>query len=273
METDSTKTTWKAKIKELNAKGFTNLEISKMLNTTPRHILKLSNRYNIKANKFRHIEVDLELRQFLLGSFLGDGCIQMSSLKSKNARLQITHGEKQTDYNLWKLHFLQSKGIITVMRNYTGKDPRLKKEIYTNNILRTESNPIFNEYCDQYTPKKTINYEFLKDLGAFGLAVWFMDDGFVTKNSFQISSCSFSNEEITILQKILKKNFNINTNKNGVNEIYIVAESREKFLSIITPYIIPSLKYKLIPYAKRVQLKQGELLEHPYGQSAAELKQ
>jgi hypothetical protein len=263
MGTIPTNTTWKQKITELNAKGLTNLEISKILDTTPQHIQKLSNAYKIKANKTRYIEVDSELRQFLLGSFLGDGCFTMSSKKSKNTRLVVSHGEKQTDYNIWKLRFLQSKGIVARIKNYTAKDVRVKKGFYTTNILKTESNTLFNSYCSQYTPKKSINYDFLKDLDAFGLALWFMDDGFATKNSFQISSCSFSDEEIAILQRILKENFDINTNKNAVNEIYIVAESREKFLSLITPYVIPSLKYKLIPYANRVHVKQGELLEHP----------
>lgn len=264
METIPTNNTWKQKITELNLKGLTNLEISKLLNTTPQHIQKLSNRYKIKANKTRYIEVDLELQQFLLGSFLGDGSFRMSSSKSKNAALVICHGEKQVNYNMWKLNFLRSKGITVTIRNYIAKDLRIKKGFYTTSILKTESNTIFNKYCDQYTPKKSINYEFLKDLNAFGLAVWFMDDGFVTKNSFQISTCSFIDEEIIVLQTILKENFGINTNKNAVNEIYIVAESREKFLSLVTPYIIPSLKYKLIPYANRVHVKQGELLGHPY---------
>jgi hypothetical protein len=263
MGTITTNTTWKQKITELNSKGLTNLEISKVLNTTPQHIQKLSSRYKIKANKTRYIEVDLELRQFLLGSFLGDGSFRMSSSKSKNAALIVSHGEKQTNYNMWKLNFLRSKGVTVNIRNYTAKDLRVKKGFYTTNILKTEANTIFNSYCAQYTPKKAINYKFLKDLNAFGLAVWFMDDGFATKNSFQISSCSFVDEEIAILQRILKENFDINTNKNAVNEIYIVAESRERFLSLVTPFVIPSLKYKLIPYANRVHVKQGELLGHP----------
>jgi len=263
MVTVSTNTTWKQKIIELNLKGLTNLEISKLLNTTPQHIQKLSNRYKIKANKARHIDVDFELQQFLLGNFLGDGCFIKSSKQSRNSRLVVSHGDKQINYNLWKLEFLKSKGIIASLKDYTAKDNRLKKGYYTTNVLRTESNPIFNIYCEQYTPKKSINYEFLKNLDAFGLAVWFMDDGFATKNSFQISSCGFLNKEIPILQKILKENFDINTSKNLVNEIYIVAESREKFLSLVSPYVIPSLQYKLIPYANRVHVKQGELLEHP----------
>lgn len=264
METIPTNITWKQKITELNLKGLTNLEISKILNTTPQQIQKLSNRYKIKANKTRKIEVDLELKQFFLGSFLGDGSFTKScSKKSKNARLTLTHGEKQTAYLNWKKEFLDSKGVISHIHFYKAVDKRIKRGAYTSGFLKTETNPIFNIYHEQYTPKKTIFYDFVKDLDVFGLAIWFMDDGFVTKNSFQISSCGFSEQEILILQRVLKENFDIDTTKNAVNEIYILAQSREKFLNLITPYVIPSLKYKLIPYAKRVHVKQGELLEHP----------
>lgn len=265
METIPTNTTWKEKIKTLQEKGLTNKEIAEALNTTHKHISQLCSRYKLKANMYRQIEVDLELRQFLLGSFLGDGSFRKSSnKKGKTYRLKIAHGEKQTDYLLWKQLFLEKKNIIAKVYYYTAKDKRVKKGFYTSGFLRAESHPIFQSYGEQYTPKKTVNYDFVKDLDAFGLAVWFMDDGFVTKNSFQISSCSFSNEEIKTLQKVLLENFNIKTNVNAVNEIYITAESRDTFLSLITPYIIPSLQYKLTPYAKRVHVKQGELLGHPH---------
>jgi hypothetical protein len=265
MEDIPTNTTWKSKIKNLQEQGLTNKQIAEVLNTTHKHISSLCSRYGLKANLYNKIKVDKELQQFLLGSFLGDGNFSKSSqAKSKTSRLTISHGEKQTSYLIWKKDFLDKKGIKTNIHYYTAKDKRAKKGFYTSGFLKTESNPIFDIYNEQYVPKKSIKYDFVKALDAFGLAVWFMDDGFVTKNCFQISSCSFVDEEIAILQKVLKENFDINTKKNAVNEIYIVTDSREKFLSLVTPYIIPSLQYKLIPYADRVHVKQGELLEHPH---------
>lgn len=264
MENIPTNTTWKSKIKNLQEQGLTNKQIAEALNTTHKHISSLCSRYKLKANLYNKVEVDTELRQFLLGSFLGDGSFTKSSkTKSKTSRLTIGHGEKQTTYLLWKKDFLDKKGINTNTYYYTAKDKRTKKGFYTSGFLKTESNPIFNIYNEQYVPKKSIKYDFVKDLDAFGLAVWYMDDGFVTKNCFQISSCGFTLEEINILQKVLLENFGIETNTNAVNEIYIKTISREKFISLVKPFIIPSLQYKLIPYADRVHLKQGELLGHP----------
>ena len=264
MENIPTNTTWKSRIKNLQEQGLTNKQIAEALNTTHKHISSLCSRYGLKANLYNKVEVDSELRQFLLGSFLGDGSFTKSSkTKSKTSRLTLAHGEKQTPYLLWKKDFLDKKGIKTSTYYYTAKDSRVKKGFYTSGFLKTESNPIFNIYNEQYVPKKSINYDFVKDLDAFGLAVWYMDDGFVTKNCFQISSCGFTLEEINILQKVLLENFGIETNINLVNEIYIKTISKEKFISLVEPFIIPSLKYKLIPYADRVHVKQGELLEHP----------
>jgi hypothetical protein len=264
METLLTLTTWKDKITYLVNKGLTNLEISKILNTTPKHICNLNSAYKIKANKLRIINVDAELEQFFIGSFLGDGSFRKSSkAKSKNARFTVGHGEKQTDYLNWKLKFLKEKKIKADIYYHTVNDNRIKKGYYTSGFLKTETNSIFNIYDQQYTPKKSIDYNFIKKLNSFGLAVWFMDDGFVTNNSFQISTCGFEIKEIEILQKILLENFNIKSNMVQSKEIYIKAESRDLFIKLIEPYIIPSLKYKLIPYANRVLNKQGELLEHP----------
>jgi hypothetical protein len=264
MEALSTMTTWKDKIIYLNKKGLTNLEISEVLNTTTKHIHNLTNAYKIKANRLRIIHVDTELEQFFIGSFLGDGSFRKSSkTKSKNAKFTVGHGEKQTEYLNWKLNFLKEKGIKASIYYHTVKDSRIKKGYYISGFLKTETNPIFNIYDNQYIPKKSIDYNFIKKLDNFGLAVWFMDDGFVTKNSFQISTCGFEIKEIQILQKILLENFNIKSNMVQSKEIYIKAESKDLFIKLIEPYIIPSLKYKLIPYAYRVLNKQGELLEHP----------
>lgn len=263
MDTLPTNTTWKFKITELNKKGYTNAEIAEMLGTSAKHIQKLCNAYKIISNKRRKIEMDSELFQFFLGNFLGDGTFKMASKKSKNPRYSVGHGEKQTEYLLWKEKFLKNKNIRTNLHYYTAKDSRIKKGYYVSGFLKSEANPVFMNFYEQYSPKKNINYNFVKKLDAFGLAVWYMDDGFVTKNSFQISTCGFTIEEVSILQRVLLENFNIKTNQVLSKEIYILAESRDLFIEIIKPFIIPSLEYKLIPYANRVLNKQGELLEHP----------
>lgn len=45
------------------------------------------------------------------------------------------------------------------------------------------------------------------------------------------------------------------------DSMYLLAQDFSKFAEIISPYVIPSMQYKLIPYSKRVLNKSDELLE------------
>ena len=77
------------------------------------------------------------------------------------------------------------------------------------------------------------------------LAYWFMDDG---TNSGQIATNCFSFEEVKLLSNWLENKFGIITtiHKNLRDyTLYIVASSRFEFENLISPYIIPSMKYKL----------------------------
>ena len=107
-----------------------------------------------------------------------------------------------------------------------------------------------------------MHLDFIKDISALGLAIWYMDDGYVTKNSCIFSSCSFTIEEQQILADILLKKFELHftVGKND-NSMYLLAQDFPKFVEIISPYVIPSMQYKLIPYSKRVLDKSDELLE------------
>lgn len=105
--------------------------------------------------------------------------------------------------------------------------------------------------------------EFVQDIDNFGLAIWYMDDGYVTKNSCIFSTCSFTLEEQSLLSDILLNKFGLHFNiGKHDNSMYLQAKDFPKFVDLIKNYVIPSMQYKLIPYSKRkVHIKQGELLE------------
>ena len=90
-----------------------------------------------------------------------------------------------------------------------------------------------------------------------------MDDGYVTKNSCILSTCSFTLEEQSLLANILLDKFGLHfTVGKHDNSMYLQAKDFSKFVKLIKDYVIPSMQYKLITYSKRRVLnKQGELLE------------
>lgn len=211
------------------------------------------------------VDIDNELLQLLIGSLLGDGSFVSPGKHTKNYYLSITHGFKQKSYLEYKLSILSKHNLASKISEYTYVDKRFKKEEYTGYRIKTRLHPIFTEIRNKYYDKtghKRVKYEFIKDIDALGLAIWYMDDGYVTKNSCIFSSCSFTIEEQEILSRILLDKFNLHfsVGKND-NSMYLYAADFSKFVKIVKPYIVEDMQYKLIPYSKRVLNKSDELLE------------
>jgi len=78
-----------------------------------------------------------------------------------------------------------------------------------------------------------------------------MDDGSYLKDrGIVLSTPSFTYEEVLFLSKLLEQKFNLKTTiqKGGLIEnrfqIYILKESLPHLISLIKPFIIPSMYYK-----------------------------
>jgi hypothetical protein len=82
-----------------------------------------------------------------------------------------------------------------------------------------------------------------------GLAIWAQDDGYKDKNAFRFATESFSLKEVELLVKVLKDNFDLDCTINTVNSksyrIYVRVHSMDNFRSLVTPYFVPSMLYKL----------------------------
>ena len=78
-----------------------------------------------------------------------------------------------------------------------------------------------------------------------------MDDGSKVGKGLKFSSNSFSYNDCLVLVKALNDNFNLkaSVHKAGCKNqlyIYIWKESMNDLRSIVSPYIIPEMKYKII---------------------------
>lgn len=83
------------------------------------------------------------------------------------------------------------------------------------------------------------------------LAIWIMDNGVKIGKDIKLDTNSFSYNDCLLLIKALNNNFNIKasiqlTEKKDQYLIYIWKESMTDLINIISPYIIPEMKYKLI---------------------------
>lgn len=220
--------------------------------------------YSMK--NYREIEMGNDLKQLLIGSLLGDGCFCSVGKSTKNMCLSIAHSKKQKEYLEYKWSILNRYNLVSPIIEYHINNKRYSHEL-VGYRFKSKLHPIFtnirNKYYDSNGHKRVFE-EFVKDIDALGLAIWYMDDGYVTKNSCILSTCSFTLEEQSLLAYILLEKFNLHfTVGKHDNSMYLQAKDFPKFVELIKDYIIPSMQYKLITYSKRVLDKQGELLEQP----------
>ncbi len=184
----------------------------------------------------------------IVGTLLGDGCLERNG---RNVRLRLEHGKDQKSYLLWKFKELKSitTGSVMKVRAYHN----INKRFYDSYRAYTFSDKAVEYYWNMFyvNNKKVIPTNISKLLkNPLSLAVWFMDDGYKRNdcNAFRLGTDSFTPKEQILLQKVLLKNFGIETKthkKGKYWNIYIPERESKKFVKIVKPYIIPKFIYKI----------------------------
>lgn len=189
--------------------------------------------------------MERSMDQLILGSLLGDMFI---GKHSTNARIMIRHSMKQTSHVMMKYDILKEY-VLTPPKPVKSKG--FSKEGFCF-CFNTKSSPVFTEYHNFCYPggKKKVTREWLDRLTPEGLAYWYMDDGSVGISNAQIATYSFSYEEHLTIKEYFEQKWGIIVSiKNRCNKkyygIYMVATERNKFCRLISPYIIPSMTYKI----------------------------
>jgi len=232
-------------------------QIGEMYGLSTFSVWSLRKKYGIKGINARHrkyfdnpqVEITERQMSIIKGSLLGDACIKGKG--KKTAYLSISHTYKQKEYVEW-LHRELKSICPSEPQNYTSKGK------YITITLNSESREDFRKIKNSiYTPKKHTNKQNFGDLDLVGLAVWYMDDGTLqyinaSKAIVSFATNSFTQEENYILSEILYENFGLYSEvkpfnkKSGIQYNLLISDrSFDDFVSIISPYIIPSMKYKL----------------------------
>jgi hypothetical protein len=197
------------------------------------------------------MELTKQQMNVLVGTILGDGFLQKTG--EKNARLRLEHSDKQKDYVLWKGNIFGR--LFQGKPNYLERIHPKSKATYSYCRWQSDSAPTFGKWQRYFYPdgKKIVP----DTIGSFlthpiSLAVWYMDDGYFNtkdRNSFIYLGC-VTRTEAEILQKAIKKNFDIEARiydkKNKGFALFFGAVETKKLQALIKPFIIESLKYKLI---------------------------
>jgi len=181
----------------------------------------------------------------ILGMCLGDSSLLSNKQVKKSYRLSTNHSIKQYDYMNFKKSIFEG---ISSYRNFL-------KSGYTGEAqcgFQTKSINISNEFYNSIykESKKFISSGVNRWFTERTLAIWYMDDGSVSKSSGSVtfSTNSMSHEEVSILSSILKNKFNLDSNIYKTSKGIILCLNRInslKMFSIISNYIPPSMSYKM----------------------------
>jgi recombination protein RecA len=193
--------------------------------------------------------------QVVLGSLLGDGNLAPNRRDRDGVRFRLGHGAKQREYLDWKVSLL-------------GNIPHSRRE--------SEKGAIFADFTPlpelgelQRTVymgdgKRTITEEYLKALTPLALAIWFMDDGCFTLRSkgrqartaggsgrvqFGVEALSEGSRNRLVEYLRDTHGFDVSWRLSGANRKAVLTfstPSSRRFLTLIAPYVHPSMDYKLL---------------------------
>ena len=121
----------------------------------------------------KHVNLNESQRQIIMGSLLGDACIHCRRKSRRRRTISFGHSINQLNYLRWKHTMLKSANKLS--RYTTG---------YGSIGYRFTFTHPFVEELHQHNYKndvKNISLNWIKDLDALGLAVWYQDDGSLAK--------------------------------------------------------------------------------------------
>lgn len=202
--------------------------------------------FSTEIRKLKLLTLNDEQKAVVVGSILGDGSLSENWSKT-NFRLDISHSIKQRDYLIWKCDKLAP--FVLTQPRVTKHGESIKVKTISLPELTFYRN-IFYSKRRKIVPKNIALYL----INPMSIAVWFMDDGNIVKRNgktigFHLNTQSFSKSENNLLRLTLFKIYGIEVTLERNHGKYRLAIwkkiSRIKFIKVIEPFILNSLKYKL----------------------------
>ena len=198
----------------------------------------------------RQFRISQFQKEVINGCLLGDGRLECRSKRGR-ARLRIHHGWKQKNLVLWKYRALKNLVATPPRKIISWRNPRNNKDYYSW-YFHTLTLKELEEFYWNFFPdgNKKLPKNIFQILTPLSLAVWIMDDGCLDKKSIILNTQNFSLTENKFLQKIFKKKFNLNSgiNKDRSNwRLRFIRRDFRKLQNLIEPYIIPLMRYKIVP--------------------------
>lgn len=192
-----------------------------------------------------------EVLSIIFGTLLGYGHAE-KRLSGIGTRISFFQEASHVEYIFFLHSFLSERGYCNpnfpVIKKRLGVKGKVRKIVIFSTLTYTSLNWIHDLWYVnniKQVPECIGNY-----LTPLALAIWIMDDGSKSGKGLKFSTNSFSYNDCLILVKALNDNFNLKATIQSAGSkdqyiIYIWKESMNDLIKIVSPYIIPEMKYKL----------------------------
>ena len=193
-----------------------------------------------------------EVLSIIFGSLLGDAHAE-KRLMGVGTRISFYQEAVHIEYIFYLHDFLSKLGYcntkLPVITNRLGSKGKLRRIARFSTWTYTSFNWIHHLWYENKI--KRVPNSIAEYLTPLALAIWIMDDGSKVSKGLKLSTNSFTYNECLILIKALNDNFSLKASVQSAGSkdqyiLYIWKESMNDLRNIVSPYIIPSMKYKLI---------------------------
>ena len=197
------------------------------------------------------IKLPDEVKEILIGILLGDAHIVRRTSTANSRIVYAQTAVRHKEYFDYVLSFF----LPFCVKHYKPqsrivKDNRTKKT-YSAISFTTMQLPCFNEYRELFYELnvKIVPANIYELLTPRGLAFTLMDDGSKHGSGMHISVYGFTNTDLDKLMFTLQDKFNlkcsIHYNRDNKPRIYIFKESMDILITLVKPYFIKEMVYKL----------------------------
>ena len=197
----------------------------------------------------------------LHGSMLGDGWLGFKKCRDPNptgnARFSMSLKNHEYIMHLWSKIY---SPICTSTVPCPWPNPKTGRPAsrYKFQTLSLVTLTLLHKIWYSWSPELTKYVKILplnigELLTPIGLALWIQDDGSRSGNGLVLCTECFTLSEVELLRSVLRDNFGLtSTIRERKQEgrhigwrIYIRAENKDKLISLVKPYFVPSMLYKL----------------------------
>jgi hypothetical protein len=196
-------------------------------------------------------------REVVVGVLLGDACLETQN-QGRTYRLKI---EQSADHETYVRH------LRFVFDDWVLSGPRRREKTSrfgTPTIswaFNTVSHGAFRFYAQQFylQGRKQVPKLIHRWLSPRSLAYWFMDDGSMKSSQSKaviLNTQAFQLPDVERLVDVLESHFQLAANVRKQSDgfqIYVSGRSFEKFCELVTPFVIPEMRYKL-PQPRRTRM-------------------